>query len=245
MSTPGAAAATVPSSDSNSSDFNFKSFILHAKIKLVEDGNNAINNFITKVHQLDPKHKEENRFGLEKISHRLSQLQIHTNFFDSEPPKENVRHGKKTIAKFNKFLNKFLSDEDKQISFQSQLQFKLSKSQSKSSTKVGHRPTFVHNDLIYQIVSQAVFDCLNPNLFDSQINVTIMDMLNSFDMTLDESTKIEYEDFFMLLFTRLSDHSWNFPGFNSPPNRKLLADELTMILNQMTVAKTNTNSNGK
>ena len=256
----GLSSSSSSSSSSPATSFNFKNFILEAKIDLDKDDNNAINVFIDKVLQLSPIDKELNGVQLRAISNRLVQLQIYCDLSSDEPPEDRPRHSKRCIAKFSKFLNKFLTDEHKTAIQESRRKTKqLSKQKFKhelytSSSFTISEPsstpplpvftTFPHNEMIYQIVSQTVFDCLNPSLLDSQLNNTFMDMTSSFETGLDSTVKIEYEEFFMLIWTCLSDHSWNFPGFNSPPDRTRLTLDMVTNLNRMLPGLGNSNSNG-
>ena len=228
---------------SSSSAFDFKSFISHSKVELVRDDNNSINKFVEKLIKLNPSDKTANSIPLQQISRRLSEMNIPCDIFSDELPKSTMRHSKKTISKFSKFLNKFLDRGPITTEPKKQRKPFITYS-SPGPTSCGTRTTFPHNDLIYQIVSQTIYDCLNPSLLDSQMNVTFIDMLDSFENALDDIVKIQYEEFLMLIYTCLSDHSWNFPGFNSPPDRKKLSNELVEILKRMSQANGNSNGSG-
>lgn len=205
---------------------SFDSIILDTIQQLSSLSVESIGNMIVDLNQLPPEKLENHERDLTLIKNKLSEFNIKLTISivnDLKPTKTIMRQ-------FRKFLQKkFKSRKRTTILFESS-----TNDSSISKTETSNKAILPYNDLIYMSISQVIMD-LNSNCLDSELNNTAMNMIEQIDNMLDENTRFLYDELIINIYTCLSQYEWNFPGFNTPPDRKQLIQDLNSILSMMII----------
>jgi len=86
--------------------------------------------------------------------------------------------------------------------------------------------------LAYDIINNIIVILNNETLLDSSITFPILNMFDSFDNFYTDEDKIKLGPFLKSVYKLFNLNGWTTSGFNTSPNRSILALGLMQILNR-------------